>query len=137
LTNRQVPRKGFLFLSVEGTAGMASNARMVRPKRPPPTIFDDSDKAVGRPVHLGRKAFELTGHQLAEMLDITISSVSKIEKGERRLDPRHASKLLLRYEVDHTWLYCGLTSGLVETTLKRLEEAGRTSSSASASSRSA
>ena len=116
---------------------MTSNSEMVRPKRPPPTIFDDSDKAVGRRVRQVRKAFKLTGQQLADMLDITISSVSKIENGERRLDPRHASKLLLRYEVDHTWLYCGYTSGLADTTLKRLEDAERASSSASASSRSA
>ncbi len=116
---------------------MASNSGMVRPKRPPPTIFDDSDKAVGRRVRQVRKAYGLTGQQLADILDITISSVSKIENGERRLDPRHASKLLMMYEVDHTWLYCGLPSGLTKKTLERLEEAGRTSSSASASSRSA
>ena len=132
MTNRQVLRKR--FLSVEGIAAMASNSEMVRPKRPPPTIFDDSDKAVGRRGRLVRKAYTLTGQQLADILDITISSVSKIENGERRLDPRHASKLLLLYGVDHTWLYCGYTSGLAETTLKRLEDAGRTSSSASAAS---
>jgi len=116
---------------------MATNSRMVRPKRPPPTIFDDSDKAVGRRVRLVRKAFKLTGQQLADMLGITISSLSKIEHGDRRLDPRHAGKLLLLYRVDHTWLYCGYSSGLDDTTLKRLEEAERTSSSASESSRSA
>ena len=113
---------------------MASNSRMVRPKRPPPTTLDDSDKAVGRRVRQLRKAFELTGQQLADMLDITISSVSKIENGERRLDPRHASKQLVLYGVDHTWLYCGYTSGLAETTLRRLKEAERASSSASAAS---
>ena len=116
---------------------MASYSRMVRPKRTPPTIFDDSDKAVGRRVRLVRKAFDITGQQLADLFGVTISSVSKIESGERRLDPRHASKLLLLYGVDHTWLYCGLPSGLTDTTLKRLEEAELTLSSGSESSRSA
>jgi len=116
---------------------MASNSRMVRPKRPPPTTLDDSDKAVGRRVRQLRKAFELTGQQLADELGITISSLSKIEHGERRLDPRHASKMLSLHGVDHTWLYCGLPSGLTKTTAERLEEANRASSSASASSRSA
>jgi transcriptional regulator with XRE-family HTH domain len=83
-----------------------------------------------------RKANNLTGQQLADKLGITISSLSKIETGERRLDPRHASKLLLTYGVDHTWLYCGLPSGLSDITLDRLEKAERTSSSGSASSRS-
>ena len=115
----------------------ASNSRMVRPKRPPPTSLDDSDEAVGQRVRLVRKAYGLTGQQLADKLGITISSLSRIESGERRLDPRHASKLLLLYGVDHTWLYCGLPSGLTDTTLKRLEEADRISPSGSAPSRSA
>ena len=115
---------------------MASNSRMVRPKRPPPTTMDDSDEAVGQRVRLVRKANRLTGQKLADKLGITISSLSLIESGDRRLDPRHASKLLLLYGVDHTWLYCGLPSGLSDTTLRRLEEAERPSSSASASSRS-
>jgi transcriptional regulator with XRE-family HTH domain len=99
--------------------------------------LDDSDKAVGRRVRQVRKAYGLTGQQLADKLGITISSLSLIESGKRRLDPRHASKLLLAFAVDHTWLYCGLPGGLTDTTLKRLEEADRTSSSESASSRSA
>jgi transcriptional regulator with XRE-family HTH domain len=99
--------------------------------------LDDSDKAVGRRVRLVRKAHSLTGQQLADKLGITTSSLSYIESGDRRLDPRHASKLLLLYGVDHTWLYCGLPSGLTDTTLKRLEEAERASSSGSESSRSA
>ena len=114
----------------------ATNARMVRPKRPPPTSLDDSDKAVGGRVRQMRKAYGLTGQQLADELGITISSLSRIESGERRLDPRHASKLLLAYGVDHTWLYCGLPSGLTGTTWKRLK-AVRASSSGSTSSRSA
>jgi len=114
----------------------ASNSGMVRPKRPPPTSLDDSDKAVGRRVRQLRKAFNLTGQQLADELGITISSLSRIESGERRLDPRHASKLLVEYGVDHTWLYCGLPSGLNDITLERLK-AARASSSGSASSRSA
>ena len=115
----------------------ASNSGMVRPKRPPPTSLNDSDEAVGQRVRQVRKAYGLTGQQLADRLGITISSLSRIESGERRLDPRHASKLLLLYGVDHTWLYCGLPSGLTDTTLKRLEEAERTLSSGSESSRSA
>jgi len=99
--------------------------------------LDDGDKSVGRRVRLVRKAHGLTGQQLADKLGITISSLSLIESGGRRLDPRHASKLLLMYGVDHTWLYCGLPSGLTKTILERLEEAERTSSSESASSRSA
>ena len=114
-----------------------SKSTMVRPKRPPTTSLDDGDKAVGRRVRQLRKAYGLTGQQLADKLNITISSLSLIESGKRRLDPRHASKLLLAYGVDHTWLYCGLPSGLTDTTLKRLEEAERTLSSGSASSRSA
>lgn len=114
----------------------ASNARMVRPKRPPPTSMDDSDKAVGGRVRLVRKAYSLTGQQLADKLGITISSLSLIESGKRRLDPRHATKMLLAYGVDHTWLYCGVPSGLTDTTLNRLGLA-RTPSSGSASSRSA
>ena len=115
---------------------MVSNSRMVRPKRPPPTSLDDSDKAVGGRVRLVRKAFKLTGQQLADQLGISISSLSYIESGKRRLDPRHASKLLVAYGIDHTWLYCGLPSGLNDITLERLK-AARTSSSGSASSRSA
>jgi len=115
----------------------ASNSRMVRPQRPPPTSLDDSDKSVGRRVRLVRKVHKLTGQQLADRLGITISSLSKIETGERRLDPRHASKLLLAFGVDHTYLYCGVPSGLSATTLKDLEDAERTSSSGSESSRSA
>lgn len=114
----------------------ASNSRMVRPKRPSTTSLDDSDKAVGGRVRLVRKAYGLTGQQLADQLGITISSLSLIESGKRRLDPRHASKMLLAQGVDHTWLYCGLPSGLTDTTLNRLE-AARASSSGSASSRSA
>jgi len=114
-----------------------TKSTMVRPKRPPPTSLDDSDQAVGRRVRLVRKAHGLTGQQLADKLGITISSLSLIEKGKRRLDPRHGSKLLLMYGVDHTWLYCGVPSGLSDTTLKRLEEAERAFSSGSASSRSA
>ena len=114
-----------------------SSRMMVRPKRPPSNAaLDDSDRAVGARVRQFRRAFDLTGQQLADELGITISSLSYIESGKRRLDPRHAGKILARYGVDHTWLYCGLPTGLTATTVSRLEKA-KTPSSGSESSRSA
>ena len=109
------------------------NPRMVRPKRPASNmVLDDSDQAVGARVRQVRKAHGLIGQQLADRLGITISSLSHIERGERRLDPRHAGKMLVAFGVDHTWLYCGLPTGLSETTRNLLEKGVSASASKSA-----
>lgn len=61
------------------------------PKSPP---LDPSNVKMGRRVSYWRHRLDLTIVQLAEKLDISKSTVSRIERGEQALKPKQLDMLL-------------------------------------------
>jgi transcriptional regulator with XRE-family HTH domain len=109
---------------------------MARPKKPQPVpVADSTDRAVGARVRFVRLLNDLSLVEFGAKLGLSESGMSRIESGERRLDPvAHASEIYRLYGWDHTWLYTGMVGNLSETN-RNLLDRGLSSSSMETPSR--
>lgn len=116
----------------------AKIVRMARPKKPQPVpVADSTDRAVGERVKLAREHNKLSQEQLGEVLGLSKGALSRIEAGHRRLDPvSYASKMCKLFGCTHTWLYTGVATNEVETSLNLALSGASSSSSSKGSSRS-
>ena len=100
---------------------------MPRGKRGGPPPSDNSDKAVGKRLKLLRLAFGKTQEEIATLVGVSGTMISRCEKGGTRLGVDHMLKLLVEFDAPLEWLYLGWKRHLSNDLRRKLDQVSEVS----------
>ena len=80
---------------------------MPRIKRGGPPPSDNSYAAIGKRLRLLRLAFGKTQEDMAEIIGVNYTMISRCERGGARLSADHMLKVLIEFDAPLEWLYLG------------------------------
>ena len=69
--------------------------------------MDTTDTDIGRRLRSVRDVNKNTQAEIAELLKVTKSTVSKYERGALSLTPSNINRLCNRFNINHNWLLTG------------------------------
>jgi transcriptional regulator with XRE-family HTH domain len=95
---------------------------MPRGKRGGTPPSDRSDKAVGKRQKLLRLAFGKTQEDIAKLVGVSLSMISRCESGGTRLGVDHMLTLLIEFDVPLEYLYLGWKRHLSNDLRRKLDQ---------------
>ena len=95
---------------------------MPRGKRGGTPPDERSDEAVGKRQKLLRLAFGKTQEDIAKIVGVSLSMISRCESGGTRLGVDHMLKLLVEFDAPLEWLYLGWKRHLSNDLRRKLDQ---------------
>lgn len=102
---------------------------MPKIKKGDPSPDETSDEAVGKRLRLLRLAFGKTQDEIAKIVGVSYSMISRCENGNSRLSVDHMIKLLIEFDAPLDWLYLGWKRHLSNELRRKLDQVSPDTSS--------